>query len=248
MKIFKILNSSIFSTTIGIIGITLAIIFYFSSKENRKPVYFIKQDSAIVFDKNNSSIKIKVVKNDSLVINQNVYMTTIRLWNDGNKEIKKEDIRNPFRIETSEKISILDYSIASEKNSGVNRFKLIKSNDNSLTISWDYFDPKDWVDIQIIYIGESKEEIFITGSVIGNKVSKIDKMEIFRIYHIPIHTLYVVLSLLCLAHYFYLNYYFQIKKPISNLKLKKTLTMASFFIVLTLYFIWINYMTSPPKI
>jgi len=96
MNIIKKNIWSILGLIITILGIGLA--FYYGKERKREPVYLVKNKPSLIFDKSNSSSKIKILVNDSLLITQNIYITTIEVWNKGKLPIAKEDIRKDFTI------------------------------------------------------------------------------------------------------------------------------------------------------
>ncbi|WP_298507831.1 hypothetical protein [uncultured Kordia sp.] len=173
----KLLNSGIFWTIIiGFFGIGLTILFYEYSNKEREPVYALKKEPSLIFDKENSTPKIKLLSNDSLVVNDNVYVSNIVIWNDGDLEIRKTDVRKKFKVFLSSEAKILDYKIVNQTNPEISNFR-IKSDNNELLINWDYFDPKFGFELQIIYSGTSKSEVFAEGYVLGKKLKKVTTRE-----------------------------------------------------------------------
>jgi hypothetical protein len=169
----QLLKSGTFWTIFfGVITIILAFYIYIISSEKRLPVYCVKKEPSLIFDKSNSSPKIKLISNDSIAINNNVYITTLVLWNKGNLQIKKEDIRKEFTIIPKGGAVILDYSIIKETKQGLSNFRILNDN-KTLKIDWDYFDPKFGMELQVIYAGNPNSEILIDGYVLGSEVKKI---------------------------------------------------------------------------
>jgi hypothetical protein len=147
-----------YSLVVTLFGIFLA--FYIGKEKKREPVYFVKNKPSLIFDKSNSSPKIKLLVDDTLLIAQNIYITTLEVWNKGKLPITKEDIREDFYVYCSDSLSkILDFKILDEKESGISKFKLLQIN-RGLKINWDYFDPGLGFLFQIIYSGSKSSEVY----------------------------------------------------------------------------------------
>jgi hypothetical protein len=163
-----------FWAAIGLVVAILSIVlaFYFAREKKREPVYMIKNKPSLIFDKSSSSPKIKLLVDDTLLITQNIYVTTLEIWNKGRLPITKEDIREDFYVSCSDSLSkILDYKILDEKEKGISNFKLLPI-DNGLKIVWDYFDPGFGFLFQIIYSGSFSSEVKISGYVLDTEVKR----------------------------------------------------------------------------
>ena len=153
---------------LGLIGTVLSIIITLKKVD---PVYSVLENPAIIFDIRNPSPKLRLTYDDSLLINENVYITKVFLWNKGRLEIEKEHLRRPFYLhclDTNGKI--LEAKIVQQYNPEESNFRLISMGD-SIRIDWDYFDPKAGCIIQVIYIGDKTTKLAITGKV-GLRVLK----------------------------------------------------------------------------
>lgn len=169
------MNTKNFWATIGtiftIFGIFLAL--YYGKEKKREPVYSVIKTPSLIFDRFNASPKIKLIVNDSLTLAENVYITTLVIWNKGKLPINKEDIRQDLFIYCSDSTSkILDFKIIEEKESGVSNFKLIPKKED-LKIDWDYFDPGFGFKFQVIYTGNDLTKIVVSGNVLGSKVKQL---------------------------------------------------------------------------
>ncbi len=164
--------SIIWTVVFGILGILATVLVYEFSKKEREIIYSVKKTPSLVFDSNSENQKIKLVIDDSIQINENIYLTTIVIWNNGNLEIKKTDIRQEINIKLSNKGKIIDYKIMSETNPGISNFRLdtIRS---LLVLDWDYFDPKFGVEIQLLYSGNENSNVSVEGYIFNSKIKKV---------------------------------------------------------------------------
>jgi hypothetical protein len=207
---------SILGLIITVISIILA--FYFAKEKKREPVYFVKNKPSLIFDKSNSIPKIKLLVDDSLLITQNVYITTLEVWNKGDLPITKEDIRKDFIIYCSDSLTkILDYKILEEKEKGVSKFKLLPL-DRGLKIDWDYFDPGFGFLFQIIYSGTKSSEVKISGYVLDTEVKPFQKSA--GIGKMDRILFYVLIA--CLPCYIGLTwFYYKYRKRFKNMRLQR---------------------------
>jgi len=148
-------------------------LFFGLGNKKKEPVYTILNSSSLIYDSDNSSPKIKVLLEDSVPIRENVYVTTIAVWNKGKLGILKEDVRKPFYIFCSDSIGrLLDSKIIQQNDPEDSNFRLTQVGD-SLKIDWDYFDSKYGCNIQIIYLGNNETEILLTGKIEGGSVKEV---------------------------------------------------------------------------
>ena len=108
-------------TILAILGIFLAL--YYGKEKKREPVYSVIKTPSLIFDRFNASPNIKLIVNDSLLLSENVYITTLVIWNKGKLSITKEDIRQDLFIYCSDSTSkMLDFKIIEEKDLGYHAF------------------------------------------------------------------------------------------------------------------------------
>ena len=228
-------------------SVIISAFFYMLSLKEREPVYAVKKTPSIIFSKNDSSPKIKLLLNDSLIIDSDIYVTTIVFWNAGELEIKKADIRKKFTISAPNNERIIDYKIVSETNPGISKFKILKDGEN-LTLDWDYFDPGYGVEIQIVYTAIENINhkppnqpnfdlenigLKISGSIIGKAIKQIHPKKNSWARYISIIMIFIPVLM-------YL--YFTILSFIDNLSLKiklKTISSLIFIIALCTLSIYI---------
>ena len=106
-------TTNIIGVLVGIIGITLAVYFHYSTREIKEISYHTDTISLKIFDNNliKDTQKISLYKNDSIKISRNVYLTTFSIWNSGNQPIPAKDIRKNLNVLFEGIDEILDYKI-----------------------------------------------------------------------------------------------------------------------------------------
>src|SRR5438270_11447451 len=93
-------------TTIIAIGLAVittligaGIAFYFYQKSEKAGRLSLAVDQVQVFDKARlGQAPLRVLDASGNVITDNVFAASVALWNSGNAEIQKTDVRRPFRI------------------------------------------------------------------------------------------------------------------------------------------------------
>ncbi len=173
-----------------IITVVVTILIYKLSDKKIEPVYTVTKEPSLIFDKTNFTPKIKLISKDSIIVDKNVYVTNIAIWNEGKLEIKKSDIRQDIRLLPSLNTEILDYEIVKEVKPDISNFRIINNNEY-LTLDWDYFDPNFGLEIQVIYAGNDSSKINVDGYVIGTEIKKLALMKVYKGVFI---TLLIVIS------------------------------------------------------
>jgi hypothetical protein len=155
------------SIALGLIGIILAIVFYFKSKKSKKPIYRIRNIN--LMKGNISKIKsVDILYQGNKI--DNLSISKIVIWNVGKETINSTDIakKDKFRIEIDREFKILEYELIFQKKTA-NDFKITKINDNVLEIDFDYFDYEEGIIVEIYHTATIKEALYVKGSLKGAK-------------------------------------------------------------------------------
>lgn len=171
---FRVLKkSNLFWTSIGILGsLIVSLGGHIVSQKESEPLYSITKEPTLIYSKDDLSSKIKFIYNDSLLINKNVYISNVVIWNNGNLEIQKGDVRKDFIIGFIDTCNILDYRIINQIPTDFDNFNII-SKRNILHLNWNHFDPNTGLEIQIIYSGDKKSLPVVEGSVLGREFKRV---------------------------------------------------------------------------
>jgi len=187
---------------IGVITILATILIAVFAEKNREPVYSIINSPSLIYDKENASPKIKLVLDDSILVKDNVYVTTLALWNKGKLPIQIEDIRKDLYIKGTGNVSqVLDYKIVRENEAGISNFRLTPVGD-SLRINWDHFDPDYGCLVQLIYTGTKDTKLEINGAVLGSKVRMVHAKTENSVFYIVAFFFIIVVILFSIFSFF----------------------------------------------
>jgi hypothetical protein len=159
---------------LAILGIVLAIYFYFKSKRNRIPKYAVRSINLIEDSIGKiGDVEISYAQNKI----KNLSIARVAFWNDGSETISSGDVAplNPIKICCSGTTDFLGIEIVYKKNLA-NNFSLspitsskepTKHLQNELFINFDYIDKDEGIILQIFHTGKTGEEIQIQGSIKG---------------------------------------------------------------------------------
>lgn len=160
---------SIVTTSLAVVSIILAVVFYYNGKKYREISYQINEPIAKIFDSKNSTPVLKLIERDSVPVSGNVYLLTGTIWNSGNLPISKEDIRQIITLKLNNSERILDFKLVKQFEPSIPKFTLLKQTENSLNLDWKYFDPAYGFNFQIMYVGREDPGFMLTGKILDVK-------------------------------------------------------------------------------
>lgn len=165
---------SIGSLALAVLGVLLAVVFYFRSQKNKTPC-FESASNTLVEGLHRSldglEIRYKGVDQERVTISKIIF------WNDGRDTIDGQDLvkTDPLRVQCPLDVDILDIQVVSE-NVELNSILLIGSVEIQgvlcYPITFDYLDHREYIVIQIIHNGDSLEKFKIKGKIKGVKSIK----------------------------------------------------------------------------
>ena len=169
--------------TIGtaFIGLLFSYMIYRYTKESRLPTYQTTDDPTIIYDPLDQDNIIKVLVEDTVLVDSPIYVNKIKIWNGGTAQINKTDVRKPLTISLLGGDKIIDYKVLFQTEDGIPDFKLTQLNDTVLSIDFKYFDPNNGFLSQITYSGPKRSSLVVEGSVIGSSVQYLREGEILGV-------------------------------------------------------------------
>ena len=151
---------------LAILGIFLAIYFYYKSIREKKPVYNTK--SIPLFHANPIIANKIEIKYHGTVVN-NLTLTKFAFWNAGLEPIRFEDIPNnfPFLLKTSNDVIIYDIELLDQNT--VNNFSVKKLDEHTIKIDFDFINFNDGIIINIFHSKYQKTGLTLQAKFIGAK-------------------------------------------------------------------------------
>jgi hypothetical protein len=167
---------------VGLIFGILSIYFYIATRQTKSIAYTFSNNTKI-YD-SQTSTAFSVLDNNNQPIENNIYVTEVALWNEGNLSIEPNEARDPIKIVIFPSKSIIDLKIKQTQpdiakfslqeidlknvKGAFDKYKpLFKTKQGVdiggfnlldytkvIQLSWDHFDPNFGVRIQIIYEGQ----------------------------------------------------------------------------------------------
>ena len=167
---------NIISLSIAVVSLIGSAVFFSKSQQKKQPTYLVSEERVRIFDSSVSSPKIKVMDENSKLIDDDIFLTTIIFWNSGNLPIEPGDVRDPVKVTMSPCKRILDFSIIEATYPKIGDFKLyeaVQPQSDSLTknvaIDWKHLDSDFGLKFQIIYVGAENTKISFDGHISGVK-------------------------------------------------------------------------------
>jgi hypothetical protein len=167
---------------LAIIGIVVTWVFarYYYNKGVKVGRFSLDYNQIQVIDKSTlSETPLRIIarsQNSEREINDNVYVANVTIWNSGNGEIKKEDVRKPYHLwisnvhsatqknATATETEILELTPTFFTRDNVDKFVV---DENTGKISWEHFDPGEGFRVRMIYKGEAMCEPVLKGYAVN---------------------------------------------------------------------------------
>ncbi|PWF62803.1 hypothetical protein CBX96_14330 [Shewanella sp. BC20] len=157
------------SFSLAVLGIVLAVVFYFKAQKNKTPC-FEKSSNTIIEGLHNSLDGLEVRYKGS--VQERITVTKLAFWNDGKETIDKSDLveRDPVRVYIPEGVDVLDIQIisVSEESNSVSVQK-IEEISNTYRLNFDFLDYEEYFVVQVIHNGSSSVPIKIEGKIKGSR-------------------------------------------------------------------------------
>lgn len=170
MKLSDLSHTDIIGSTIGVIGIVLAIIFYFRGKDQSLPSYTV--DSSVLIGPHWQELPDKVkIQYDGEPV-QSLSKAVIFFWNRGRKTIGRDDVASadPLRFsfinrKTGGKLQILEIRSIWTTRDVLGVKASLK--DNSIEMNFDFLDRADGFALEVLYAGDYGTQINWNGTIKG---------------------------------------------------------------------------------
>jgi drug/metabolite transporter superfamily protein YnfA len=166
---------------LGLLGIVLAIVFYFRAKREKKPYFEVASNTLIEgIHKSLDGLQLqyKGAPQDRITV------TKVAFWNAGRDTINKNDLVmvDPIGIICSKRLAILDVQViqvSSPSNSVSLGEAITRSDEIFFPIEFEYLDEGDFFVVQIVHAGEKSERFKVSGKI--KSVKQIERISGTRI-------------------------------------------------------------------
>jgi len=153
----------------SLLGLILAVFFYFSAEKSPELVYSIHPTKSVLVAKDISS-DISVFYKKEAITDSDIVAVSLSIWNDGNSSIRTSSILEPIVISLGKEIRILEATVT-KVSRAVTDIKIPDEGDmfkkGVVPLSWKILEGGDGGNIQIIYAGSKDAELNIAGIIEG---------------------------------------------------------------------------------
>lgn len=162
-------NIGILGLIIGILSIFLSIYFYKKSIKKPEPILITDPSRTLIINSEHfSDTSLKIIKSDGNEVTGNVTAIRFYFWNNGNKSIKTSNILEPIKITLSDPNAVIvDYKILKTSRKVVAPKIGIdtKHSGKYLSISFEILEKDDGIMGQVIYSGDPKADLVVSGTI-----------------------------------------------------------------------------------
>ncbi|WP_303317337.1 hypothetical protein Q4Q34_01350 [Flavivirga abyssicola] len=151
---------------VGFIGLIIGLISYINTVKKKEISYNVFEPSYKIFDNEaiDKESNLMILTKDSIKVDQNIYLTTIGIWNSGDLTINRSDVRKKISLKLNGINRIIDFKLIKEVDAGISKFTYEVNKDSIFNIDWKFFDPNNGVKFQILYLGDEN----LSGRMNGN--------------------------------------------------------------------------------
>jgi hypothetical protein len=159
---------NVITLVLAVVGVGLSIYFYYKSQQQTILAYSISD--LLVFDRENAA-SISVLDKNQTPISENVYASTILLWNKGDVDLDPPRIRTPINVQMIGSGRILEAAIIEQTDPDISGLAIEISDQASkqVSVKWAHLDPGQAVRFRVLYAGVDASRLELKGNVLGIK-------------------------------------------------------------------------------
>lgn len=151
----------------SLIGLILAIFFFYSSQEAPDLIYSLHPSDTTLFQSNMPG-NLEVLHKGELIQGKDVVAKSFSLWNDGSAAIRKSSILKKIEIYFSPPVQILDANVT-KTSRDICDLKIVKDEElyrqGVVPVEWRILEEGDGGNIQIIYAGPRSAALQMRGII-----------------------------------------------------------------------------------
>lgn len=149
-------------TVISIV-VSVSTSYYFYQRGQRAGLISTSVEQIQIFDRQRiGTLPLKLIGADSSPITNNVFVANVTIWNAGNAEIRREDVRKPLRLLIASGIKPLDM-VATFPDDNLGKISINQEG----IIDWEHFDPGSGLKVRALYESAEMLPIELAGTIAG---------------------------------------------------------------------------------
>jgi hypothetical protein len=156
----------VLGTVFTIVGVGLAIYFYFGGARTRRLTYSVNPVKTIVVKAGEAST-LRVLHGDQ-EIKGDITAAQVAIWNDGTESIRPENVLSPVRILLHPPVPILEAKIRKVSREVIGAaLDTSRLSDGVVPVTWKILEHNDGAVIPLIFAGPTETDIAVEGTVEG---------------------------------------------------------------------------------
>jgi hypothetical protein len=156
----------IIGSVASIVGVLLAVYFYFQSVRSPQLVYYVNPARAVVVKQGTAS-RLSILF-DGRQISQDVTASQIAIWNRGREPIRQAAVLKPIIIQMDPRTPILEATIRKKSREVVNlQMEQIRLSEGEVSLKWNILEQGDGAVVQLVYAGGPGIKIRCDGVIEG---------------------------------------------------------------------------------
>lgn len=159
---------------------SLAVFFYFQSRQEREPFYYVAHARHMLMNRELAiGDQLEVYFEGKQVEGKNVTALQIYFWNSGREPILHDDILKPVRIVLAEGAEILEVDVIQQTRPDIVKFSVSTDRTSNgrltrtATCSFDILEKDDGAILQVLYVGDPSASVTMEGVVVGAEVKEL---------------------------------------------------------------------------
>jgi hypothetical protein len=175
-------------TIVGIVVSVLVTLLAIKITQQKGEIaYVVSSSNILIFDSKSASSKLTVLDAQNQPITDSVYISEIKIWNSGNQAIEPSEVRDALKVVIVPAKRIIDFKVTVPIRPDIAGFAVTEVNlskeatpdvsekdkqkGKALAITWQHFDPRFALKVQVTYVGEAGTEsgfhAFLDGYIVG---------------------------------------------------------------------------------
>lgn len=152
----------------GILGLMLAVYFYFQSRSYPELVYYVNPARTVIVKQGTASRL--TVSFDGRPLTQDVTASQVAIWNRGPQAIMRQAVLQPITIRTQPRVPILEASIRKKSREVVNlELDPTRFSQGEVSLSWNILEQYDGGVVQVLYAAGPETQIQCLGVIQGQR-------------------------------------------------------------------------------
>jgi len=170
-KLSRDAKLSLASVLVGVIGVLLAVIFYFRAQREREPFYFIQSTRNVIVNRDRSiGDKLSITYKGQPLDTTNVAALQVFFWNAGREPIKAADVLIPLRV-VLDGGQLLDASISRQTRSLITKCQMLTIQTQSAEFICSNLEQNDGLTIQLVYSGDIGLNVHVDGAISESNIN-----------------------------------------------------------------------------